>query len=362
VGSFAETDKNFKTSCNGQAMTHKNAKVKRYHHVFRWQAPPVGSGDVIFRVIVKVGSTNGGWFYWPMKSGDLMLYERSEPIATYTQWYIGDIGETCSETCAKLNKKCDDTAVLNSTLHIYDDIKSTQSCKMPLISDCSVAVPSRDSDGFCYIQDDSDADGPCSSAQDPVTRICDTVGGVQNEFASETMCPCEDLSSTAPPDQGDEEETSPTVPSDEGDEEESPTIISDAGKDNGEVDASDIFANDSAQNDLMPMIIVIVIAVFVLSSAVGFFVYCSKRYRRFFPPPMDSDVTFSVTPVCPTEGVQITLGAVEKPPLPPRRIPPPPPKWQAPPIGKLPPPPPKNISMKNLSPRTRYLNHIWQSN
>merc|ERR1719492_134752 len=100
-------------------MTHKNAKVKRYHHAFRWQAPPAGSGDVIFRVIVKVGSTNGGWFYWPMKSGDLTIREHSIPPTTLndvvTKWYVGELDETCSQTCQKLNRECDRTAVLNNT-------------------------------------------------------------------------------------------------------------------------------------------------------------------------------------------------------------------------------------------------------
>lgn len=171
VGSFEVTDINFKTSCNGQAMTHNNAKVKRYHHVFRWRAPPEGSGDVIFRVIVKVGSTNGGWFYWPMTSGDLRIFEQATAPPASTQWFIGQIGETCRQTCNRINMICDETIALDNMLSLYDEIKETQSCRMPLISDCSAAAPSRDSDGFCYIQDDADANGLCPSTQAPATKV-----------------------------------------------------------------------------------------------------------------------------------------------------------------------------------------------
>ena len=92
-----------------EAMTHKEASVKNYHHVLRWRAPEAGSGDVIFRVIVKQGSTNGGFFYWPMLEGDLMLLEDSTPSPMPTdypgeQWVAGSIDQTCTEICASKSR------------------------------------------------------------------------------------------------------------------------------------------------------------------------------------------------------------------------------------------------------------------
>ena len=42
VGTFEQVDKNFRISCSGQAVTHEEANIKHYHHVFRWRAPEAG--------------------------------------------------------------------------------------------------------------------------------------------------------------------------------------------------------------------------------------------------------------------------------------------------------------------------------
>merc|ERR1719492_80876 len=68
---------------------------------------------------------------------------------------------------------------------------------MPLISDCSVSSPSRDSDGFCYIQDDADARGICDSGLEAATSVCDAESGVLNEYTTESMCPCGALLSSS---------------------------------------------------------------------------------------------------------------------------------------------------------------------
>jgi len=193
VGEWEATDiENFQVSCDGKAMTHTNAKVKKFHHVFRWRAPPSGSGDVIFRVIVKTGSTNGGWFYWPMESGDLMLFEGVEQPSA-KEWVQGNIGMTCEEVCHARNQVCDRSVILDGSLDLYEDIKTDQSCQLPLLSKNTVSAPSRDADGFCYFQNSALNDAPS-------TDICDAGSGAENEFESERLCPCIiDLSASRAP-------------------------------------------------------------------------------------------------------------------------------------------------------------------
>jgi len=183
VGEWQATDiNNFQVSCDGKAMTHTNAKVKKFHHVFRWRAPPSGSGDVIFRVIVKTGSTNGGWFYWPMEIGDLMLFEGVQQPST-KEWVQGNIGMTCEEVCRARNQMCDRSVVLDGSLNLYEDVKIDQSCQLPLLSKHTASAPSRDADGFCYFQNSELNDAP-------TTNICDASSGAENEFESERLCPC----------------------------------------------------------------------------------------------------------------------------------------------------------------------------
>jgi len=156
--------------------------VKKFHHVFRWRAPQSGSGDVIFRVIVKTGSTNGGWFYWPMETGDLMLFEGvQQPSAK--EWVQGNIGMSCEEVCQSRNQMCDRSVVLDGSLDLYEDVKTDQSCQLPLLSKNTASAPSRDADGFCYFQNSELNDAPS-------TNICDASSGAENEFESERLCPC----------------------------------------------------------------------------------------------------------------------------------------------------------------------------
>jgi len=186
VGEWEVTDANFQTSCGGRAMTHTQAKVKRFHHIFRWKAPLAGSGDVIFRVIVKTGSTNGGWFFWPMEAGDLMLFESGTAPPSTQRWVTGSVGATCAQTCEALNQECDRTVMLDGSTDLYKEIKTSQSCQLPLLSKCSISAPSKDTDGFCYFQQDG---AECEETA-PVTNICDAVGRAENQFETEHLCPC----------------------------------------------------------------------------------------------------------------------------------------------------------------------------
>lgn len=189
VGSWEETDNIFQVGCGGQAMTHREASIKNYHHMFRWRAPPAGSGDVIFRVIVKQGSTNGGFFYWPMTAGDLMLFEdNSEDLPNELsgeKWIPGDILQTCTQICNAQNRACDRSVSLNGTLDLYDEMKPSLSCQRPLLSTCTKSAPTRDQDGFCWFEN---RDSGCEDSNPESANICDIK--VENSPGSERLCPC----------------------------------------------------------------------------------------------------------------------------------------------------------------------------
>eukprot|EP00492_Amphilonche_elongata_P000540 TRINITY_DN1302_c0_g1_i1.p1 TRINITY_DN1302_c0_g1~~TRINITY_DN1302_c0_g1_i1.p1 ORF type:complete len:320 (+),score=54.93 TRINITY_DN1302_c0_g1_i1:223-1182(+) len=185
VGTWEETDV-FQASCGGKAMTHREASVKNYHHILRWRAPLEGSGDVIFRVLLKQGATNGGFFYWPMVDGDLMLLEGPSADLSFPgeKWVAGNVEETCTEICNGQMRYCDRSATLDGTLNDYNDVKSSLSCQIPLLSTCESSPPVRDSDGYCWFEN-RDA---CSSQTGETTNICDAK--IQVPLGSERLCPC----------------------------------------------------------------------------------------------------------------------------------------------------------------------------
>lgn len=184
LGTWEVTNSMFQVSepCSGQAVTHRNADPKPYNNVFRWKAPEVGSGDVIFRVVIKQGSTNMGHFWWPMTDGDLMLTEG--PTETISEWFSGDLSLTCMEICALQQRACD-RSMPTGSLDFYDQhVGKTQSCQKPLLSTCSRTAPTRDEDGYCWF--DNQDSGLCDQSQ-PVVNICDAV---EVASGSSKLCPC----------------------------------------------------------------------------------------------------------------------------------------------------------------------------
>jgi len=187
LGMWEVTNKMFQVSepCNGQAITHSNADPKPYHNVFRWKAPEAGSGDVMFRVVIKQGSTNMGHFWWPMTAGDLMLTEgQTESIS---EWFSGDVSHTCTAICAAQNRECDRSMPTGTLGHYSDHVGKTQSCQLPLLSTCSRTAPSRDEEGHCWF--DNQDSGLCDQSL-PSTNICDAL---EVAGGSERLCPCKPL-------------------------------------------------------------------------------------------------------------------------------------------------------------------------
>jgi len=184
LGSWEVTNELFQVSepCEGQAVTHSNADAKPYVNIFRWKAPEAGSGDVMFRVVLKQGSTNMGHFWWPMTSGDLMLTEG--PSENVSEWFAGDVSLTCTAICNAQGRNCD-RSMPTGSLNLFDEhVGKSQSCQLPLLSTCSRTAPSRDEAGYCWF--DNQDSGLCDQSL-PVINICDALdvsGG------SERLCPC----------------------------------------------------------------------------------------------------------------------------------------------------------------------------
>ena len=77
---------------------------RRYKAVYRFKAPPSGTGTVTFRCLIKKGPANGGYFFYP--ANDLVLTEATAG-KSISAWQRAGSGESCGEFCAKSNTDCD---------------------------------------------------------------------------------------------------------------------------------------------------------------------------------------------------------------------------------------------------------------
>lgn len=137
------------TICGCDALTHTSATLKRFHHVLHWRAPS-GVGKVIFRAIIKVGPTNGGWFYWPMQQ-DLVL-SPSQKEDTGIVWVQGAPGISCKQACR--DEDPDLTCSPRDMSGKYSDFKSSFVCPTPLFTSCGPdqkALAWSDADGDCFV-------------------------------------------------------------------------------------------------------------------------------------------------------------------------------------------------------------------
>jgi hypothetical protein len=70
-----------------------DADLKPLHVVFWWQAP-AGTGKVTFKILIKQGEQNKGWFWYPAKR--LTLTEGSVPQSS--QYVLASTGNVRSYT------------------------------------------------------------------------------------------------------------------------------------------------------------------------------------------------------------------------------------------------------------------------
>jgi len=136
-----------------EVLTHSHAALKKYNETFTWIAPDAGFGSVIFRVLIKHGSTNGGMFYWPMLE-DLLIEEGPAPSNETAAWHSGSISQSCNTICGNLGKTCSMNQESFTTLDGYDMMKRSPeaTCQMPLLSSCQQQSPTKDSEtGHCWL-------------------------------------------------------------------------------------------------------------------------------------------------------------------------------------------------------------------
>lgn len=157
--------------CGDQALTHTSATLKNFHHTLHWRAPEAGTGKVIFRAIVKVGPTQGGWFYWPMQK-DLVLKEGALKSTGLT-WLHGSQGASCKEVCRGENLECDEGSMNGD----YTDFANSFVCPLPLLSGCgsnAKAMVWSDGEGDCFTRSSkcASASPQCSAKIPEGERFC----------------------------------------------------------------------------------------------------------------------------------------------------------------------------------------------
>lgn len=145
-------------NCQGKAVSHRGARQKPIHSMFYYQAPPAGTGNITFQVMIKQGEQNKGAFFWPTKK--LILTERPDPnpvgFVPSVMMVRSAVGQSCKTACAATGKypTCYRTAQasLNSTTALWNLVSQRLSCPLPLLSSCAPSSPSV-KDGYCYYAD-----------------------------------------------------------------------------------------------------------------------------------------------------------------------------------------------------------------
>ena len=188
--------------CDGKALMHANAALKRFHSVFHWRAPrtPQGLGKTVaFRILIKHGYTNGGAFFWPLAPAmaggmvskyDLALTE-GEPRGSKPGWFVSERGgSSCRDVCAANgNRQCDE-ALLRSEgsdpFTLQAAIHSTLGCKLPILSSCISGAPALASSGLgtCWFYDDKS--GRCNASTTP-PAMCNSASASDMR----RICPCQ---------------------------------------------------------------------------------------------------------------------------------------------------------------------------
>eukprot|EP00041_Stephanoeca_diplocostata_P031091 m.960219 g.960219 ORF g.960219 m.960219 type:complete len:1597 (+) comp23883_c0_seq1:128-4918(+) len=170
--------------CPG-GLIHIDADPKPNKVSFIYATPPVGTGTIRFRALVKRGPANVGEFYFPNGAyGDLTLTERG---AAYLSTPLSAAGQSCDEFCEAQDQICDvnTLAVLDGQDGFSTNVQAAQLCPSPLEGSCSTVAPAMDTNGTCYFMQTecstSSTANPCStrpegwrcgSKKENVKRFC----------------------------------------------------------------------------------------------------------------------------------------------------------------------------------------------
>jgi hypothetical protein len=138
-------------TCGGRKVAHTNANLKSLHTRFLWSAPK-GTGEVVFRVLIKQGEQNKGNFYWPAK--ELRLTEGASPPPATQQTVIGAPGQACADVCYKQTPStpyCNAAAMnaVTSQAALVTTIANQVPVRTPYLAQCAYAgTPQITAEGY----------------------------------------------------------------------------------------------------------------------------------------------------------------------------------------------------------------------
>jgi len=164
----------------GPVLMHSEADVKSFKEVLRFRAPPVGTGSISIRCLLKVDVANSGGFYWP-NSEDLVLHEAPQQPQ---KWILAAAGQSCASACTSISRSCDTVAVGAPADHLLVAIDGIRECRLPLLSSCSAGAPMQDDEKeLCFYRGSScnnrTAKEACSAKpRKGERRLCPCKGGM----------------------------------------------------------------------------------------------------------------------------------------------------------------------------------------
>ena len=180
-----------------QSLMHTQAELKPSRSHFRFKAPPAGVGNITFYALIKVGTANSGWFYYPNGQHpnlagatpvggmpgigkDLELIEGPERSLP---WFLAGPGQSCEESCRNRSMACDEEAVSNASETAWpralsNAVGETVSCPLPMKPTCHSVAPAMSRDGNCWY----------NSANDPIkgASVCPYMN--TNPRGKQTLC------------------------------------------------------------------------------------------------------------------------------------------------------------------------------
>lgn len=135
-------------------VVHSNADPKNYLSVFKFQGPPVGTGTVTIKALVKFGlafPNPTGMFFWP-NNAHITLTEGA-PVGQ--AWFEGEVGESCITVCTKRGLGCNLAAMQTqgNSPDLLAKVSPYTNCTGPIMPGCGSASPSVGQAGCFYHSD-----------------------------------------------------------------------------------------------------------------------------------------------------------------------------------------------------------------
>lgn len=164
----------YHTRDEDQCVVHSNADPKNYLSTFKFLGPPVGTGDITIKALVKFGlafPSATSMFWWP-NAAHLVLREQAQTVRA---WYEGEPGENCIDVCRKRNLGCDLKTMREqgNSSAMLAKVAPFSNCSGILLPGCSAHSPSVGAAG-CFYHSDTCEQPPVQPAWERVD-ICEGV-------------------------------------------------------------------------------------------------------------------------------------------------------------------------------------------